>query len=421
MTRLRALPESAISLPSATAPTRKRIPMTTPFPRLSIVLVALLALAGCASPTASAASDPCTTRKAVNIGLVTGAVANEQTPTLSPELIDLLKRASATNGSVTIAVPSGRPVSMGTGSLGSTAHDASVCTSQQESAVNGVVEYADTLKATSKQVDFLGALDLAARGAGAGSLGVAVVGSGIQTVDPLDFSVTDGLLYAAPAQVAHDLAARGLLPASLKGMTVYWSNLGLVGGDQARLTPPAASNLEAVWRAVIERAGGRLVVLKDATPGPTVSRLPAVNVVLVRPEKTKQDWSQPLVLHESDLKFAKGSSEFASPNLAEATLAALAPTIIASGRVVTFTGTASRDGAKDNAADKALSLSRAAHVIRQLHEDGVPSDRLVPDGVGFDWCGWKTETDATGAYSSTLAAANRSVVLTTPGVALCAT
>jgi hypothetical protein len=73
------------------------------------------------------ASDLCNFRKAVNIGLVTGAVANEQTPTLSPEVIDLPARQRL-NGSVTIAVPPGsRPAVPMRALARILAHDASVC------------------------------------------------------------------------------------------------------------------------------------------------------------------------------------------------------------------------------------------------------------------------------------------------------
>ena len=56
-------------------------------------------------------------------------------------------------------------------------------------------------------------------------MGVLVIGSGLQTTDPLNFAAS-GVLYADPAQVVSDLTSRGLLPNDLKGVTVYWAGHG---------------------------------------------------------------------------------------------------------------------------------------------------------------------------------------------------
>ncbi|MFT2543046.1 hypothetical protein ACMWP9_34105, partial [Escherichia coli] len=83
-------------------------------------------------------------------------------------------------------------------------------------------------------------IDQAARDLGSKPMGVVVLGSGLQTTDPLNFAGT-GLLYADPAQVVSDLSSRNLLPKDLNGVTVYWSGMGDTAGAQQPLTVPARS------------------------------------------------------------------------------------------------------------------------------------------------------------------------------------
>ena len=99
--------------------------------------------------------------------------------------------------------------------------------------------------------------------------------------------------------------------------------------------------------------------------------------------------------------------------------AGLVPAIEQNRAAVTITGTASKDQATDNTADTALSLRRAEAVKAALVALGVPAASLQTAGVGYEWCGWKSETDASGRYSDALAEQNRTVILTSAGVGLC--
>ncbi len=319
---------------------------------------------------------------------------------------------------MTVVVPSGTPQVMGTTLLGSTAQDAVVCQNDQRTKLAQVTSYINSLKAANPQVDFLQAIDQAARNLGNHPMGVLVTGSGLQTTDPLDFAAS-GILYANPAQVVADLRSRGLLPTDLKGVTVYWSGMGDVAGAQAQLTIPARSNLAAVWTAIVQAAGGTLSLLPEPAAGPAVAGLPAVSAVPVQAVQTKTDWTHPIVIRNSDLLFVKDTATFADPAKAQAVLSQLVPSIVQNGQAVTITGTASKDQATNNTADLALSRTRADAVKAALVTLGVPASLLSTAGVGYDWCGWKSETDASGHYSDALAEQNRSVVLTSPGVGLC--
>jgi outer membrane protein OmpA-like peptidoglycan-associated protein len=380
-------------------------------------IVALCAgLTACTSATAS--GEACDQSHKRNLGVVAGSTANAPAVTLPASASSQLAASGKTNGSVTVVVPSGTPQVMGTTALGSSAQDAIVCQNDQRTKLTQITSYIGGLKASAPEVDFLGAINEAARNLGSDPLGVIVVGSGLQTTDPLNFAGT-GLLYADPSQVVSDLTSRGLLPTDLKGVTVYWAGMGDTAGAQQPLTVPARSNLEAIWSAVVKAAGGTLSLLPEPASGSAAANLPAVTPVTIEPVATKTDWSHPVVIRNSELLFTKDTAAFSDPGAAQNVLATLVPAIEQNGKVVTITGTASKDQATDNTADTALSLKRAEAVKAALVGLGVPASLLQTAGVGFEWCGWKAEKDAAGTYSDALAEQNRTVILTSAGVGLC--
>ncbi len=373
-------------------------------------------LTACASATASGAS--CDQSQKRNMGVVAGSTANAPTASLAASAVAQLAEVGKTNGSVTVVVPSGRPQVMGTTLIGSTAQDSIVCQNDQRTKLTQITGYINGLKASAPQVDFLASIDQAARNLGSKPMGVLVMGSGLQTTDPLNFA-TSGVLYAEPTQVVSDLQSRSLLPTDLKGVTVYWSGMGDVAGSQTPLTVPARSNLVAIWTAIVKAAGGTLALLPEPASGSAASGLPAVSTVPIEAVQTKTDWTHPVVIRNSDLLFVKDTATFSNPAAAQNVLSQIVPSIEQNGQPVTITGTASKDQATNNTADLALSQRRADAVKAALVQLGVPANLLTAKGVGYEWCGWKSETDSSGAYSDALAEQNRSVILTSAGVALC--
>jgi outer membrane protein OmpA-like peptidoglycan-associated protein len=388
--------------------------------RVCVAIAAALSLGAgltaCASATAAGAS--CDQSQKRNMGVVAGSTANAPVTSLPSSAVAQLEAVGKSNGSVTVVVPSGSPQVMGTTVIGSTAQDAVVCQNDQRTKLTQITAYINGLKASAPEVDFLGSIDQAARNLGSNPMGVLVVGSGLQTTDPLNFSAS-GVLYADHAQVVSDLQSRGLLPTDLKGVTVYWSGMGDVAGAQKPLTIPARSNLAAIWTAIVKAAGGTLSLLPEPASGAAASGLPSVSAVPVDAVQTKTDWTHPIVIRNSDLLFTKDTATFSDPAKAQSVLGELVPSIEQNGQQVTITGTASKDQATSNTADTALSLKRADAVKAALVQLGVPSGLLTTAGVGYDWCGWKSETDASGKYSDALAEQNRSVILTSAGVSLC--
>ncbi|WP_133767573.1 hypothetical protein [Amnibacterium kyonggiense] len=120
--------------------------------------------------------------------------------------------------------------------------------------------------AETPEVDLLGSIGSAAATDAGKTLGIVVVGSGLQTTGTLDFAEND-LLYGDPASIAQQMDASGDLPTGLKGVTVYWSGITDVAGRQTRLTESAGKNLAAIWSAVLAKAGARLELLPEHLTG----------------------------------------------------------------------------------------------------------------------------------------------------------
>lgn len=380
-----------------------------------LMVLALLPLTGCASTE----HDPCDRGAPLDVALIAGGVAHSPAAQLPDEARDVLQASAESNGSVTLVVPSGVPEVRGTAPLGSRANDAAVCEAQQSANVESVLAGLPSVVAEQPEVNILDALELGGRALGDGDGVLVVVHSGLQTVDPLDFARVDTLLLAPPSAVAADFSERGLLPASIAGRTIYWAGLGDVAGEQPPLTISTRRNLVGIYSAIVQAAGAELVLLDEPLSGTEPEGAPPVSLVAVDREATAVDWSSPVVLRESELRFVRGESRFDDDDRAEEVLREIAVSIIETGTAVIITGTASREGAADNRADARLGLRRAQATRDALIGLGVPARLLEVQGVGFEWCGFREEVGPDGSFSEAIAAQNRSVIITAVGVELC--
>ncbi|WP_375387398.1 hypothetical protein [uncultured Amnibacterium sp.] len=375
-------------------------------------LISLTALTACSDSD----SQSCDRSSPRHLGIVYGATSNSAAPKLSTEASNLLDDAAMSNGSVTIVTPSGTPQITGPIPLSSAANDVSICIDDHVKAVATVKQALAKSAATTKEVDYLGAIADAASTDSGSSMGVVVVGSGLQTAGMLDFA-KDGLLYRAPKSVADTLAANHELPAELKGLTIYWSGLGDVAAPQAVLPESAKQNLEAIWSAVIAKAGGELKPLSEHLTDAPRSGLPTVTTV---PIGKPDIWKAPFSLNDDQLHFKGGSDRLSDREAAEAVLRPVATSIVKYRVHVTVTGATSAQGEATQVDDLGLSKRRAQTVIALLEKLHVPSDLLAPPaGVGHEWCGFQKEVATDGRSADEIAAANRRVILTSDGVGLC--
>lgn len=395
------------------------MPTAIPIIRLAAT-VAVLGLLSTLVACAASPASTCDRSRPHNIGLVAGSTSNAPTPHPTTEIERVIAAASASNGSLTLAVPDGDGTAVGTVDLGSTASDEMLCRADHAANVAAAVALITAAQAETPELNFLTAIDSAARGAGSGST-IVVIGTGLQTTDPLNFAMGD-LLYADAVEVAAGLERRGLLPSSLKGVEIIWSGIGDVSAPQSPPTVKARRNLISIWDAVLTLAGATLTVLTEPVTGAGPSSAPQVTPVTIRPEATESVvLDAPVLLRQSDLPFEGDTAEFLYKESAEITLAAVAEVlrsvpVVANSIIVT--GVTARTEPQDDVADEVLSKLRAQAVIDVLVSLGVPAPLFVADGVGIHWCGFVDNFDESG-FNPGLAAANRVVIITSGAIPLC--
>ena len=230
---------------------------------LSLALSLLLTLAGCsggetasALPQAAEGTLSLAPDQPVHLAVVAGEAANSPTHDYTGEVLSsLLTTLCRQGGHLTLVEADGAPYLLYSEAVA--APDASLTENKQDQIVQAQVTQAAaflTENAVPKtvEVDFVAALDLAARGlqGQAGNRVLYAAFNGLSTAGPMDF--TQNLLRADPEAVADALEAQGNL-VDLSGVHVVLTGLGDVAGEQAPLTLSAKENLQAIWQAYLPR------------------------------------------------------------------------------------------------------------------------------------------------------------------------
>ena len=155
---------------------------------------------------------------------------------------------------------------------------------------NNLLEVLDGVTAFYPEVDYLEGLRCAAASLRSldesyTSRSIICCGSGLGTQGYMDFK--NNLLSAEPQVIVEMLEEREALP-DLNDTVVYWLGMGQVAEPQEKLTPKQSKNLENIWKAVIEAAGGEFVSNDYITVSGemnVVDELPSVSVVDVPVDK----------------------------------------------------------------------------------------------------------------------------------------
>ena len=260
---------------------------------LTLVL-SLFTLASCGSgdgettvslPQASYGTFTLSPDQPLHLAVVAGENSNAPTHDYTGEtLSSLLTALCRQSGTLCLLEADGAPFLLYSEAVA--APDASLTENKQAQIVQAQVTQAAaflTENAVPKtaEVDFVAALDLAARGlqGQAGNRVLYAAFNGLSTAGPMDF--TQNLLRADPEAVADALEAQGNL-VDLSGVHVVLTGLGDVAGEQAPLTLSAKENLQAIWQAYLTRCGAASVTFlgeystgqarTDAPPGNPCTR-----------------------------------------------------------------------------------------------------------------------------------------------------
>lgn len=217
-----------------------------------------------------------------------------------------------------------------------------------------------------------------------------VLDNGIDTSPPLrltDLSVLDW----DPQRIVGGLRANRQLP-DLPGVSVLFSGLGAVAAPQRALSGKDGANLARLWTAVLKQAGASLekpLKASAASAAPERTDLAdgaEVAVAKRRPPPPPINICRRFQLNEAQLGFMSDEANFVDRDRAKDAVRAYAQALKKSGLATTVTGTTAY-AEKDP--KKPLANDRAEAVERLLVFFGVSSEKILTQGVGIDWSGYK--------------------------------
>ncbi len=384
--------------------------------------VTIMALTGCSGDVLGLTSNACEQPKALAI-VLGNHLCSKELNLSSPVITDLVSETVASYGYISVISVDGSPsVEIAESYDIPDQYKNAVKTkleSDAEKKGKNLLLMAGTVKADDPEVDTLSAIRLASRSLLATNTDsektMIVVDTGWSTTGLMDFS--NNLLSGDPEAIAQMLFEKDALP-DLRGVKVFWLQMGDVAAPEKELSPSQVKKLSAIWKAVIEKAGGSFV-LADTVPNNAVigGSLPEVRtidhesetpVIINTSEKDVKSLSftQPLFFSEDQVKFMGDSDEYVDENAAMESIRPVAEYMEKNKDFsLLLIGTTAGDG--NTQYSKELSSKRAQAVKKTLVGFGIEEERIITSGLGSadKWHIYGAGT--TGA----LAAQNRKVVL----------
>lgn len=254
-------------------------------------------------------------------------------------------------------------------------------TQPEASTLNAVVVAADAMKSLT------------------GPKQILVIDSGLDTAGAMnlqDLSVID-----QPADSSAEwLISHGFLR-NLQGVQVIADRIGDVADKQPSLGPEA-SKLQTLWTTLLTKAGASPDISGGTTPDSARRTkpvpLPPVSVAN-RPTPPAPPSCKSEQFKEQPLTFQNNKAGLIDENTAKAFLTPYAENLKANGWTVTLTGTTSE---KETDPTNPLSHARAETVNRVLVELGVNPSKILTNGVGINWDGYRPPHNLSEEYAMKL-------------------
>lgn len=378
-----------------------------------MLLVLLLNLTGCRGRNSEAEC------KAKSVALVLGAHKNSMDLNLNSDVVsDSVSDAISSFGLVSIILNDGNP-EMIFGKRYKVKEqyrgNPNLLKQLSEKEAKNVLKDMDDIRANDAEVDTLEAIRLAARTLSSAPKNsekiIVVADTGLSTTGILNFQ--NNIINADSEEIAEQLAEKDAIP-NLEDIKVIWQQIGDVYDPQQSLTPAQVKNLKKIWKAIIEKGGGKFesvdivsnqTSISGSLPNVTTINLPAETAIKFEPENIK-DFTKPQFLGEEHIKFIGDSDKYIDPNAAKEALKPIAKYMNENNKFkMLLIGTTAGDENSDLMID--LSEKRAKAVKSSLVSMGVPEKNISYIGLG---CSdpWHIYNVGTGGG---LASNNRKVVL----------
>ncbi|MEX5296847.1 OmpA family protein [Kocuria sp. CPCC 205268] len=251
--------------------------------------------------------------------------------------------------------------------------------------------------------------EAAARAGGQATVVVASPGTAdgpVVDLTPAAVGATD------PEEFAGAVLDTGAI-ASLEGVHIVWVGLGQAAGTQQVLSQPQLENLQAIWAAIIEGAGGAV----EFVPGDIVGETVDAGSYTVRPVEPMQltgpaPQTGTTVAYDdtSAFGFAPDTTAFRDQPAAETAAGEIARWIAPGDRRIELVGTTAAVG--DEQSRRELSQRRAQAVAELIVAQGGDRSRITATGLGSEFPDYVEDRHPDGSLDPVAAVHNRSVRVT---------
>lgn len=217
-----------------------------------------------------------------------------------------------------------------------------------------------------------------------------IVDSGIDTAQPLSIRDLDVVDWDPRVVIDAIKKVKGDLP-NLKGVEVQLIGLGAVADPQKPLTGDQQHKLGKLWQTVLTESGAQVLTAPPTeVPNPVAARTdlrPAFPVSIAKRNPSPPPTPcKTFSLNEAVLGFEPDQATFYDKEKARRAVAKYAKDLIRAGVGVALTGTTAY---QEKNPRNPLSHARAEAVRDLLVDLGVPKSKIVTQGVGNNFPGYK--------------------------------
>lgn len=375
----------------------------------ALILMLICTLSGCSSETVA-------TEKTA-VCYVLANTANSQGLNLnSPMIQETVYKTIRNYGFIAVINADGEPqvVSLKSYDIdaGKKDADADKLDKEARNKTKALISHMQNVVACEPEVDYLTALNLAARTLssleGYDSKTIVVLGTGLSTSGVLDFR--NNLISADPSAIVEWLREKEEIP-DFDGITVYWQQMGDVAAPQQELTGAQRNALQTIYRGIVEAGGGKLVfnsiianpVNQDIDyPPVTPVELPEDTTF---PTEPSTEPTGPPPPGRVEIEFIENSAAYRDPEKAKEAIELIAEAYANNQLTILLCGTTAGD--ENSAFAMELSLNRAKTIKQTLIELGIEADRIIAVGLGSS-APWHISG---AGESGPLAAENRKVMV----------
>jgi outer membrane protein OmpA-like peptidoglycan-associated protein len=373
---------------------------------------AALALTACTpAPGPDRAAEDCITPDA--LGIIVAVHANA-TPGIPTEAGCLIGKALDNRAPISIVAEDGKPYPAQAKHTYNVTPGSDTYAGDLKTAKAALIKTVSATAARTDGDDTLAALNLAANLAnGAKNPALIIISPGLPDTGDVAMTV-ESMRTATPAAVVAEAQKRGSIPA-LPGVQILWIGNGTAAGTQQPLHPSQARNYQAIWEALLTKAGARTTFINGPASG---TGTPNNNGHTIHP--VTPDTKGPIDIPDtgttipypntSALGFHPNSTTLRDPAAAATELTPVIAWLKANPhRTTLITGTTTSAGTHDSLRE--LSEARAQAVKDLLAAAGIDPQRIRIEGKGKDFEGFIEDQNPDGSLDEAKGELNRKVIL----------